>query len=232
MTSSKVQVYWVAEGDPDEYGVVRYSGDPDEFTAAAHAWLAKRRPSFDGVMAVLPPQPRYYRWVPGGEYGLTLHEAKPGRGAWLGAILRVTRIGCALCYRLGGAHADDCLNANVTALATLQFGGTRATGPLSETWIHAVRSKGRRPGLIGGTPGPTLCDIERFAPDTPGWSIGGGSYSPAKTYRGCYLCGKVARDQFPGVPISGARWAAEAFAATTGVPLIGWMSEQKTPQPA
>jgi len=37
-----------------------------------------------------------------------------------------------------------------------------------ERRIHLVRRTRR------GTPGPPLCGLDRFHPDSPGWSVGGG----------------------------------------------------------
>lgn len=73
------------------------------------------------------------------------------------------------------------------AYVTLQFhaGGlfdSRAT----EDVIHLVRQMSN-----GGTPGPTLCGRERFGPDAPGWSVGGGI---SGTWLGCPGC-SVRRDE-------------------------------------
>lgn len=43
-------------------------------------------------------------------------------------------------------------------------GGLIGARPIGNT-THLVRATGT------GTPGPTLCGIDRFAKDTPGWSI-------------------------------------------------------------
>jgi len=208
----------LGEAEPGVEGIVRCAGDVDEFVALAHQHLlGYHERHWDAPMALLPPVFSWWRWVPtpGGEFDRVLYPAKgPGRGAWLGAEIRVVQIGCSECQMLGGQHTDGCLNANVTSLVTCQFGKDK-TGPLSETWIHAVRNRDRQPGVLPGTPGPTLCGIDRFGPTAPGWSLGGGSWSPRKEYRGCYQCGKVARSEFPGLRISGMRNFAEAFTRDT-----------------
>ena len=58
----------------------------------------------------------------------------------------------------------------ITGYSTLQFhwGGLFDSKP-ADNLIHLVRSTNR------GTPGPTLCGLERFAADAPGFSVGGGS---------------------------------------------------------
>lgn len=52
----------------------------------------------------------------------------------------------------------------IVAYATCQMGAARG-----QYVTHLVRS-----AFGGGTPGPTLCGIDRFAPTSPGWSIAGG----------------------------------------------------------
>lgn len=87
----------------------------------------------------------------------------------------------------------------VTALCTLQFaaGGLFDPRPVDGYAVHLVRSTG------SGTPGPTLCGIDRFAQDTPGWSVGGGVTGPGITHTPCPRCAQVARDQFPGRNVCG-----------------------------
>lgn len=229
------RVYQLFDFDGGVEAVVRYSGDPDEFTALAHAWLAdQRRYEGDAPVAVLPPEPRLYRMNPyqGDEYGWTLGEpTERGRGVWLGALLRTVQVGCPECQRVGGGHRADCLNDGIVGLVTCQFTADHRNGPLSQWWIHAVRVRGAVPGVrLSGTPGPTLCGFERFGDNAPGgWSLGGGSIMvhAVDRYRGCYQCGKVATREFPGLTISGSLALAEAFTSSTGVPLAGHLVEQK-----
>jgi hypothetical protein len=100
----------------------------------------------------------------------------------------------------------------VTGLITLQFawGGLIGAKP-ADGLIHLLRSTGR------GTPGPTLCDIDRFADDSPGWSVGGGVTGPGITLTPCPGCASAARENFPGLPVSGSvggREMAEHLEAT------------------
>lgn len=71
----------------------------------------------------------------------------------------------------------------VTGFSTLQFswGGLFDGKPVGD--IHLVRRVGN------GTPGPTLCGIDRFAPDAPGWSVGGGF---SGDYKPCADCADAA----------------------------------------
>jgi hypothetical protein len=230
--------------------VCRYSGDPDEFTALVHAWLiGDKAGCFDAPMGVLPPEPRLYRMNPdpSGEYGWLLGTARePGRGVWTGSVVKLVQIGCRECQRVGGRHhPGGCLNADVSGLTTLQFQGDRGRPgwPFSLLTVHAVRTRAARPGLVGGTPGPTLCDINRFArdEDMPSWSVGGGIMGGDldAQFRGCYLCVQVAASSFPGIPISGALPLAEAFTSSSGgrVPMAGHlvkarMAKMRTRVPA
>lgn len=220
----KPEVYWLGEAPPLVEGVVRYSGDVDEFVAVAHQFLATHRDGvYDAPMGLAPPELGWWRWVetPGGEFEKYLDAADgPGAGAWPGALIRVVQIGCSLCQRIGGTHLPGCLNENITSLVTCQFRGQATNGPTSEWWIHAVRCRRTVPGRAGGTPGPTLCDIFRFAPDAPSWSLAGGTLVPGGAYKGCYRCGQVALAEFgPGITISGTREFAETFARDTDVAL-------------
>lgn len=85
----------------------------------------------------------------------------------------------------------------IVALATLQFsyGGLFDSRPADHR-IHLIRS------ARSGTPGPTLCDIDRFAKDAPGWGIGGGVTDPEA--RPCTDCVEVADDEYPGLPVWGS----------------------------
>lgn len=226
---SRPVVYFLVEAEPGVEGIVRCTGDVDDFTAAAWAHLATNPSNWTGdvPMGLLPPVFRWWRWVPGTEYNV-LNEAKgPGRGAWYGALIRVRQIGCSICQLVGGAHADGCLNADITGLVTCQFGGHKR-GVYS--WIHAVRKRaGIRGVRLPGTPGPTLCGIERFNREAPGWSLSGGVIDNNVDYHGCYQCGKVALNEFPGRAIHGNRRFAEAFSASTGVPLPAHLDSPTAP---
>ena len=91
-------------------------------------------------------------------------------------------------------------DAEVVTLSTLQFhtGGMFDSQP-TDHLVHLVRSTKR------GTPGPTLCGIDRFAPGSAGWSVGGGVTGPGFTHTPCGGCVEVARGDFPGLPITGIR---------------------------
>ncbi len=95
----------------------------------------------------------------------------------------------------GGCPYDP----TVKALTTLQFasGGLFDSVP-TDHLIHLVRSTNR------GTPGPTLCGIDRFAPNAPGWSVGGGVTGPHIVLAPCEGCADVARAEYPGLPVSGS----------------------------
>lgn len=98
----------------------------------------------------------------------------------------------------------------VAGLATLQFGPRS----VDDYQVHLVRSVKREHG--GGTPGPTLCGVDRFAADAPGWSVGGGVSGPGITHTPCPGCIQAARQHFPGIPVWGL--GAEQVAAELGVP--------------
>jgi hypothetical protein len=104
--------------------------------------------------------------------------------------------------------ADD-----TAALCTLQFswGGLVTARPADDYAVHLVRQTAAR-----GTPGPTLCGIDRFAEDAPGWSVGGGFTGRDITHKPCPGCASAAREQFPGLPIAGSVGARE-MAAELGV---------------
>lgn len=100
--------------------------------------------------------------------------------------------------------ADD-----MAALSTLQFtwGGLSDGRPADGYAVHLVRQK-----ASGGTPGPTLCGIDRFAGDAPGWSVGGGISGPGIIHKPCPGCAAAAREEFPGLPVAGSVGAAEMTA--------------------
>jgi len=87
----------------------------------------------------------------------------------------------------------------VVALCTLQFsvGGLLDARPADGYQVHLVRS------TPNGTPGPTLCGIDRFAKDAPGWSVGGGIGGPSVIHKPCPGCAEFAREKFPGLPVTG-----------------------------
>lgn len=103
---------------------------------------------------------------------------------------------------------------DITALRTLQFswGGLFDFGPAADDYaVHLVRQS-----IYGGTPGSALCGIDRFAKDGPGWSVGGGLSGPGIVHKPCPACASAAREQFPGLPVTGSVGAAE-MAAELGV---------------
>lgn len=236
MTGRKTpgRVHRLLEAPADVVAVVRYSGDVDEFAALAHAWLIQTEGVFfDAAYAVAAPDLAWFRFNPerSDEYAWQLgHATGPGRGNWRGSYLKLVQIGCSECGFLHGRHHPaGCLNADIDELKTLQFGkhDVGAHHPFSWLTVHAVRSQRSRRGRMGGTPGPTLCGIDRFARETPGWGVGGGVTGPGMQFHACYLCGRYARREFPGLTISGSLELAGAFAADTGVPLAGHLARAR-----
>jgi hypothetical protein len=100
----------------------------------------------------------------------------------------------------------------VTALRTLQFhaGGLLDSEPVDDYAVHLVRQ------AAAGTPGPTLCGIDRFAEGSAGWSVGGGISGPGIVHKPCPGCAQAARARFPGLPVTGSVGAQE-MAAELGV---------------
>jgi hypothetical protein len=97
------------------------------------------------------------------------------------------------------AHDEEIAPAEaITSLSTLQFhvGGLFDSRPVDDYLVHLVRSTGR------GTPGPTLCGIDRFAKETAGWSAGGGITGPGIVHKPCPGC-VAGRAQYPDLPIRG-----------------------------
>lgn len=85
---------------------------------------------------------------------------------------------------------------DTVALATLQFhwGGVfDFDGALDP--IHLVRRCRNH-----GTPGPTLCGIDRFDRKGPGWSVSGGIEG---AHTACADCVAAASTEYPGLPIDG-----------------------------
>lgn len=81
----------------------------------------------------------------------------------------------------------------MTKLATLQFavGGLFDAEPVGHE-IHLVRDSPRR---------LTLCGLDQFAPESPGWSVGGGVSDDRAVP--CPGCVEVRGAQFPGSPVEG-----------------------------
>jgi hypothetical protein len=98
-------------------------------------------------------------------------------------------------------HPSATLSAeSVIGLTTCQFawGGLFDGRPAeSPSLIHLVRTSRT------GTPGPTLCGIDRFAPDAPGFSMGGGISGPDFPLAGCERCAELAEHEFAGLRIEG-----------------------------
>jgi hypothetical protein len=88
----------------------------------------------------------------------------------------------------------------VDGLTTLQFawGGLCDSEP-ADNLIHLVRSFRR-----AGTSTSTLCDIDRNAPGSPGFSVGGGVDGPGIVLTPCPGCVAKARAEFAGLKISGS----------------------------
>lgn len=97
---------------------------------------------------------------------------------------------------------------DVIALTTLQFatGGMFDAESVDGFRVHLVRTTSR------GTPGPTLCGIDRFHPKSAGWSVGGGVSGPDIQHEPCDGCVDVATDDFPGLPIRGSVGGAQMAA--------------------
>jgi hypothetical protein len=138
---------------------------------------------------------------------VALHETKDGgwyrqcQCGWTSATYRDRR------------SADVALpcpcDPTVRVLITLQFswGGLLDARPTADNYaVHLVRQ------AATGTPGPALCGIERFGPDAPGWSLGGGVTGAGIEHRPCAGCADVARAEFPGLPIVGSVGAREMAA--------------------
>jgi hypothetical protein len=93
------------------------------------------------------------------------------------------------------------LDSTVTSLVTLQLGGglhdALTPGGRRRIDVHLVRSVAGR-----GTPGPTLCGVDRFAPGV-GWSLGGGVDGPSITMQPCAGCLTTAHTDFHGLAVHG-----------------------------
>ncbi|QGH74548.1 hypothetical protein HYQ03_gp61 [Arthrobacter phage Kuleana] len=91
----------------------------------------------------------------------------------------------------------------VVALATCQFswGGLFSTNAVDPK-IHLVRMT-----ATAGFAGPTLCGIDRFDKDGPGFSMGGGVTGPGIAPVPCPGCERAAGLDYPQAPIWGATFA-------------------------
>lgn len=150
----------------------------------------------------------------------TRHQLSLQPGTKAGLV----RLVCACGYRAAddwpetspGARTDRVCpeDKTVVALVTLQFGwgGLFNPTPAADQWaVHLVRR-----AASGGTPGPTLCGVDRFADDAPGWSVGGGTTGPDIVHTPCPGCTDMARQEFLGLPVCGSIGGRE-MAATLGV---------------
>ena len=108
---------------------------------------------------------------------------------------------------------DTTTEQEVTYLATLQlnWGGLFDSKP-HDNLAHLVR------GTRRGTPGPTLCGIDRFAKDGPGFSVGGGVTPHGVIFDACPGCVETALREFPGVPVAGMESMSTRLAEALGVP--------------
>jgi hypothetical protein len=102
--------------------------------------------------------------------------------------------------------------SETTYLATLQFswGGLFDATP-ADSLVHLVR------GTVSGTPGATLCGIDRFAKDAPGWSVGGGIDGPGMVHTPCPGCVEAARHDFPGLLVKGMACLSQPMATALEV---------------
>lgn len=117
--------------------------------------------------------------------------------------------------------------SDVTGLVTLQFisGGLFDGVPADDYTVHLITA------TRTGTPGPTLCGINRFHPGSAGWSAAGGITGPGITHKPCRGCAAQARTRFPGLEITGL--GGREMAAVLGVPWSEWNGGQfKTSQPS
>lgn len=103
---------------------------------------------------------------------------------------------------LGYGLTETSLDEGIRALVTCEMGiGKSFYGLLNPAVSYEAHLVRVREG--GGTPGPTLCGIEHFGKDAPGWSLSGGTTGPDVTHFCCPGCARVAFTKFPGLPIRG-----------------------------
>lgn len=97
----------------------------------------------------------------------------------------------------------------VVGLSTLQFhvGGLFDAKPVDDCRVHLVRE------TETGTPGPTLCGIDRFHPQSAGWSVRGGVSGPGIKHVPCEGCAATRAADFPELPVRGL--GSEAHPAAT-----------------
>lgn len=101
----------------------------------------------------------------------------------------------------------DWRTATVVGLEACQFGATGREAPEAPyDDIHLVRK------TATGTPGPTLCGIDRFTKDGPGWDMGIGYVRTGVTPTGCSACAIEAAEKFHDVPIQGLHKYVDIFA--------------------
>jgi hypothetical protein len=111
-----------------------------------------------------------------------------------------------------GCPCADAGHQPVIGLATLQFawGGLFNAEPADDYMVHLVRSTGY------GTPGPSLCGIDRFLKTGPGWSVGGGISGPGVVHKPCPGCVATAKADFPGLlPRASSTGGREIITALT-----------------
>ena len=100
----------------------------------------------------------------------------------------------------------------VIYLETLQFAWDGLLDShLADSLIHLVR------GTRRGTPGPTLCGVDRFAKGGPGWTVGGGVDGPGMVHAPCLGCVETGRRDFAGLPVAGMFVLSKPIAEALGV---------------
>lgn len=92
-----------------------------------------------------------------------------------------------------GTSPDALGRPHLVEMVTVQFswGGLLNAEPASDV-IHLNANH-----TAGGS--ATLCGIDMFTKDAPGWSRGGGVTGPGYTHVACPTCREVANDRFPGL---------------------------------
>lgn len=98
----------------------------------------------------------------------------------------------------------------VVGLSTLQFhvGDLFDAKPVDGYRVHLVRETKM------GTPGPTLCGIDRFHPQSAGWSVRGGVSGPGIEHLPCEGCAATRAADFPELPVRGLGREAHPAAAS------------------
>lgn len=114
----------------------------------------------------------------------------------------------------------------IAGLFTLQFanGGLFDSRPVDGYKVHLLAVP-----KSGGTAAPSLCGIDRFNQEGPGWSIRGGCSDPKHPPTPCEGCATEAAAKYPGLPVAGL--GMEVMAARLGVetfdPWPAWWSGKK-----